>query len=313
MPLDIPNEIIEKFLSLLWFSCLSSAERITLMTTCPLVNKAWKAQFSRIASTHLYVPRLGYLLYLVDIIRNVKSLIYSKSQLQYCPKTITCFLDLKSRQRPLRSFDQKTLEMYHVFACMNNYIGLRLCFPSVKKLCLEAQMFHRFLDVYADPRQVPLLSTRMSIIFDHEEGSCKEEISGGYFSSIFKKIPIPLSLSSCTIRYGVEVEFDPSTPRDVVKIWEDYGPQYCSLIILAMSDGSKSVKTCELERQLWESRMVRQGGVAFSMHCQEHFEESWSEDIWGVNYRLWMAGRGRFMSMFGECHRILRDYSSDPP
>ncbi|KAE9410890.1 hypothetical protein BT96DRAFT_983569 [Gymnopus androsaceus JB14] len=78
MSAQLPAEIVEKILQQLWPSYLSPAERILLMTTCPRLNSTWKSQFARIASITIHIPCLSYLLYLAEIIRTGKSLIYDR-------------------------------------------------------------------------------------------------------------------------------------------------------------------------------------------------------------------------------------------
>ncbi|KAE9404739.1 hypothetical protein BT96DRAFT_972960 [Gymnopus androsaceus JB14] len=94
---QLPAEIVEKILEQLWFSDLSPAERILLMTTCPRLNSTWKSQFSRIASITIHIPCLHYLLYLAEIVRTGKSLVYDRHSLRKGARTMICFLDLRER------------------------------------------------------------------------------------------------------------------------------------------------------------------------------------------------------------------------
>ncbi|KAK7446967.1 hypothetical protein VKT23_014180 [Stygiomarasmius scandens] len=279
------------------------------MTACPLLNRSWRAQFSRIASTHLHIPQLSYLLYLADIIRSGKSLIYSKWELQHYPTTITCFLDLKSQRRPYRNFHVKTLEMYYIFTCMNNYIGLRRCFPSVQKLCLQMELYYRLLPTYADPRQVPLLSTTVSVIFDGDDALRIEKGSKGY-GSTHKKIPfIP---SSYTLQYDVEIQLDPSIREEMIQLWDNLGIFYCVVLALAIGGGLRSIRSMdlrELHTRLFQSRTIRHDGLAVLMRCDTNIKERWSRDNRDINWYLWTAGRGIIMSMFAWDSIYLRVWS----
>ncbi|KAE9403949.1 hypothetical protein BT96DRAFT_1016565 [Gymnopus androsaceus JB14] len=90
-----PAEIVEKILQEMWSSDLSPAERILFMTTCPRLNRTWRSQFARIASITIHIPCLSYLLYLAEIIRTGKSLVYDRKYLRREARTMICFLDLR--------------------------------------------------------------------------------------------------------------------------------------------------------------------------------------------------------------------------
>ncbi|KAK7440607.1 hypothetical protein VKT23_016955 [Stygiomarasmius scandens] len=135
-----PPEIIEKITLLIWRSSLSPSERILLMTTYPLLDRTWKAQFARIASREIHVPNLHYLLYLVNIVRKGKSLIYDQTDLKKHGATMTCFLDMRSYP-DLTDRDRRTEDIYWILGDMGNYSGLRICFPSLKELRLEAVFY----------------------------------------------------------------------------------------------------------------------------------------------------------------------------
>ncbi len=46
------------------------------MTTCPLVNRTWKAIYGPIASQDLHITNLAYMYYLCDIARRQNPIIY---------------------------------------------------------------------------------------------------------------------------------------------------------------------------------------------------------------------------------------------
>ncbi|KAK7457068.1 hypothetical protein VKT23_010369 [Stygiomarasmius scandens] len=141
--LEFPPEIADKIILFLWNSILSSSDRILFTTTCPLLNKMWKAQFKRIASRDIYIPSLSYLLYLASIAWRGKSFIYSQRRLRECAEAMTCFLDLRSSGSGHCSefWDKKTEEVYWLLSDLGRYSrdgrGLKRCFPSLKHLTLE--------------------------------------------------------------------------------------------------------------------------------------------------------------------------------
>ncbi|KAF9460552.1 hypothetical protein BDZ94DRAFT_1376238 [Collybia nuda] len=59
--LSLPIEVVEKIISESWSSPLSTDERITLMISSTLVNKAWSSIFTRISFTDVHIPCPSYL------------------------------------------------------------------------------------------------------------------------------------------------------------------------------------------------------------------------------------------------------------
>ncbi len=64
------------------------------MTTCPSINRTWKAAFAPIASRDIYIPNLAYIYYLCDIARDGKSIIYHDF-IPRLARTLTCFVDFR--------------------------------------------------------------------------------------------------------------------------------------------------------------------------------------------------------------------------
>ncbi|KAE9404748.1 hypothetical protein BT96DRAFT_989061 [Gymnopus androsaceus JB14] len=163
MDTQLPAEIVEKILQQLWFSDLSSAERILLMTTCPCLNSTWKSQFARIASITIHIPCLNYLLYLAGIVRTGKSLVYDRQYLRTGARTMICFLDLREWRVDIHSY-----RVWGIFFRMRNFVGLRTCFPSIQRLSFQT-VFLPCL-AYCLGGQPQVAHTDLSILFDHATG-----------------------------------------------------------------------------------------------------------------------------------------------
>ncbi|KAK7437398.1 hypothetical protein VKT23_018643 [Stygiomarasmius scandens] len=301
---DFPAEVVEKIVFSLWTSRLSSAERVAVMITCPLLNRSWKARFVLAASTFIYIPQLSYLLYLADIIRTEKSTIYRKWDLQHRARTITCFLNATEKGSPCRSWDEKTLEMYHIFTFMGNYVGLRTCFPSVQRLHLESQLYPALWipDLNQPDHHGPfaLVWTRIAIVFD-------EESRKGPYSDPNEMIPS--TLSSYKVQFDIETVLSESFPSALETRYSDILEHgMCHLMNLLVATITAGLcpnpwsgrlapirrldHDSDISEKLFQSRRKLFSGVGFSFQCDTILKEIWeSEDIMGVKIRLWRAGR----------------------
>lgn len=59
--LAIPLEILDRIISQIWLSPLSTEDRIALMTSSVMVSHAWSNVFDHISSKDVYIPRPSYL------------------------------------------------------------------------------------------------------------------------------------------------------------------------------------------------------------------------------------------------------------
>ncbi|KAK7457221.1 hypothetical protein VKT23_010523 [Stygiomarasmius scandens] len=157
---EIPLEIIGKIIQTLWTSInLSSSDRILFMTTCPLLNKTWKSEFSRIASRDVYIPRLGYLLYLGNLTWNSKlrpnptSLIYNQHTLRNHAQCMTFAVDLRSPS----GRDTYTENIYWSFTNFRCWLGLRMYFPSLQQLQWQVAVY--------TPRHLWTLAERPQLVY----------------------------------------------------------------------------------------------------------------------------------------------------
>jgi len=284
---NFPVEIIEEVILTLWNSRLISTERIALMTACPLLNHAWKAQFARIASKSIHIPGFTYLLYLANIVRTGSSLIYDKWDLQHRAQTITCFLDaVTSGPEPpsYRSWDQRTWEMYRIFTYMGNFIGLRMCFPAVKRLNLESLFYSRFHSIGT----CALLEARVTIIFVNE---------GNKESS-----RIPTNLSTYSVHFDVNLTVIDGREAAIAFLEKRELGRYPRYLIAAVAGGlRRHYNNSQRIRQMRDRDASFEGlfkrcrrDSKYSLSYVATFDECWMpEDIFDAHYHLWRAGRTR--------------------
>ncbi len=78
---QLPSEIVEIIIQYVWSNTdpMSNPDRVIFMTACPQLNKIWRSEYARIASTHIHIPQIGYLRYLAEIVRTGKSSIYQRN------------------------------------------------------------------------------------------------------------------------------------------------------------------------------------------------------------------------------------------
>ncbi|KAK7457160.1 hypothetical protein VKT23_010460 [Stygiomarasmius scandens] len=209
--LEFPPEIIEKIILSLWTDNsinLSSSDRILFMTTCPLLNKTWKAQFSRIASRDIYIPRLSYLLYLASVawrgnIFKTKSLVYSQHRLKKRAETMTLSLDLRSCPVSEETYDRdrggdrdkKNEEIYWLLTDLQEYSyskqthGLRRFFPTLKQLKLKTAI-RIPMHLWTSPGAPQVAYTEIVLGLDPDE-----TLTGGGVDDGDQRVKLPLDLN----------------------------------------------------------------------------------------------------------------------
>ncbi|THU93423.1 hypothetical protein K435DRAFT_779839 [Dendrothele bispora CBS 962.96] len=294
---DLPPEIIEKIVFTVWRYTLSSYERILFMTTCPLLNRSWSTQYARISSRELYIPKVSYLLYLANIIRTGKSLIYARHDLRKRAETMTCFLDLRSYGSPSWThWDKSTEEMYFIFSdvIMGDFSnGLGSCFPSLEELSLET-VFYTAPHLWTS--EMPQVAhTQVVLLVDKEKKNDKRK----------DKKQDPLLLSSPrrhTIQLNMAIR-DPDAYLGVTNALWNYhsnplSPYFTLLIRVILGGLSKSIhlrtsekqsseegehrppspmsKILRLSRRLQKSRKLK--GDAHLFSCSAMFFETLGSD-----------------------------------
>ncbi|PBK77565.1 hypothetical protein ARMSODRAFT_1012718 [Armillaria solidipes] len=95
------------------------------MTTCPRINRTWKAVYAPIASQDIYITKLAYIYYLSDIAQFRKSIIYHDF-IPRLTRTITCFIDLQKT-----AMETAVKRVCHTLLYLPNVIGFRTLFPLV--------------------------------------------------------------------------------------------------------------------------------------------------------------------------------------
>ncbi len=129
----LPPELVEIIVREVWYSDMPSYIRKLFMTTCPRINRAWKAVYAPIASQDMYITNLAFLNYLCRIAHLRKSIIYR----DFTPRltqTITCFIDLQEHERELEG---AVKEVYRYLIGLPNIIGFQTLFPLIPYISFE--------------------------------------------------------------------------------------------------------------------------------------------------------------------------------
>ncbi|SJL09199.1 uncharacterized protein ARMOST_12575 [Armillaria ostoyae] len=126
-----PPELVEIIVDEIWHSEMPSIVRQSFMTTCPRINRTWKAVYAPIASQDIYIPSLAYIYYLCDIAGRQKSIIYH-DLIPRLTRTITCFVDLRAN-----AGENTAKEVCALLTRLPNDIGLRALFPQVPYISFE--------------------------------------------------------------------------------------------------------------------------------------------------------------------------------
>ncbi|PBK65764.1 hypothetical protein ARMSODRAFT_1048831 [Armillaria solidipes] len=129
----LPPELIEIIVREVWHSDMPSYIRKLFMTTCPRINRAWKAVYAPIASQDMYITNLAFLDYLCRIAHLRKSIIY-RDFIPRLTQTITCFIDLQEHERELEG---AVKEVYRYLIGLPNIIGFQTLFPLIPYISFE--------------------------------------------------------------------------------------------------------------------------------------------------------------------------------
>ncbi|KAK0199797.1 hypothetical protein DFS33DRAFT_1365104 [Desarmillaria ectypa] len=125
-----PPELVEIIVHETWHSKMPSVVRQSFMTTCPQINRTWKAIYAPIACQDIYITSLAYIHYLCDIAGRQKSIIYH-DLISRLTRTITCFVDCRN------AGESAAREVYALLTRLPNDIGLRALFLQVPYISFE--------------------------------------------------------------------------------------------------------------------------------------------------------------------------------
>ncbi len=101
------------------------------MTACPLVNQTWKAAYAPIASRDLYITNLAYIYQLCNIARRRKFIVYYNF-IPRLTRTITCFIDLGGEAQ-----ETAVERVYNILIKLPSDVGLKALFPLVPYISFE--------------------------------------------------------------------------------------------------------------------------------------------------------------------------------
>ncbi|PBK65790.1 hypothetical protein ARMSODRAFT_1048858 [Armillaria solidipes] len=127
-----PPELVEIIVHEAWHSEMPSYVRKMFMTTCPRINRTWKAVYAPIASQDMYITNLAFLDYLYRIVAKFRKSIIYRDFIPRLTRTITCFVDLRAEER-----EGAAKEVYHYLTVLPNMGGFDALFPGVLYLSFE--------------------------------------------------------------------------------------------------------------------------------------------------------------------------------
>ncbi|KAE9401349.1 hypothetical protein BT96DRAFT_1018279 [Gymnopus androsaceus JB14] len=292
---QLAAEIVEEILQQLWSSDLSPAERILFMKTCSRLNSTWKSQFARIASVTIHIPCISYLLYLAEIIRTGKSLLYNRQYLRTAARTMICSLDLRE---PGVGVDSNSYRVWCMFFRMRNFIGLRTCFPSVQRLSFQA-VFLPHLG-YCLGRRPQVAHTDLSILFDTAQNpSLQQHKVLINFVIHDPETTQPFSVVHTEHSSATTLE-SLSNFRATVRRWGRLGAIGSLYFLLYAKLGHLPGRSWEESHPI-DPYAIREKivdglhlhGREIRVSCNTEFYEhdlSDSDDFWGISRRLYIAG-----------------------
>ncbi|SJK98353.1 uncharacterized protein ARMOST_01618 [Armillaria ostoyae] len=126
----LPPELVEIIVYELWYSEMPSSVRKLFMTTCPRIDRTWKAVYAPIASRDMYITNLAFIDYLCDIAVR-KSIIY-QDFIPQLTHTITCFVDLRENTK-----ERAAKKVYRYLIALPNILGFRALFPLVQHISFQ--------------------------------------------------------------------------------------------------------------------------------------------------------------------------------
>ncbi|KAK0459001.1 uncharacterized protein EV420DRAFT_345461 [Desarmillaria tabescens] len=127
----IPPELVEIIVYEFWHSEMPSSVRQSFMTTCPLVDRTWKAIYAPIASQDLYITNLASIDYLCDIAYLKNSIIYH-DLIPRLTSTITCLVDLREYAK-----ERAAKRVYRYLITLPNIRGFQALFPLVQYISFQ--------------------------------------------------------------------------------------------------------------------------------------------------------------------------------
>ncbi|KAK0457745.1 uncharacterized protein EV420DRAFT_1748482 [Desarmillaria tabescens] len=127
----LPPELVDIIVHEIWYSDMPSYIRKSFMTTCPRINRMWKAVYAPIASRDMYITNLAFLDYLCAIAHRQKSIIYHNF-IPQLTRTITCFIDLREDER-----ETAVKKVYRYLFGLPNIRGFDALFPHIPYISFQ--------------------------------------------------------------------------------------------------------------------------------------------------------------------------------
>ncbi|PBK62613.1 hypothetical protein ARMSODRAFT_1024600 [Armillaria solidipes] len=124
-------ELVEIIVHDIWNSEMPSFIRKSFMTTCPRIDRTWKAVYAPIASQDMYITNLSFLDYLYDIFRDRRSISYYDF-IPRLTRTVTCFVDLRTNKR-----ESAAKAVYRYLIDLPNIRGFQALFKHVQRISFQ--------------------------------------------------------------------------------------------------------------------------------------------------------------------------------
>ncbi|KAG7442204.1 uncharacterized protein BT62DRAFT_1010741 [Guyanagaster necrorhizus] len=252
-----PPELVEIVVYEAWHSDMPSSIRTRFMTTCPLVNRTWKAVYAPIASQDIYITNLAYIYYLCKIARLRTSIIYHDF-IPRLSRTITCFVHLGDRTK-----EAAVKRVYDCLINLPNDVGFKNLFPLVPYISFELGWisYGQKLQSCGIPIYIRVYFHRYLSI---NKDACYE---------VERRVDFGISMTDSDPLRRV----DPLTRTDIEKLRKIY----------VIGGVPWFLFTVTLKADRW---MTLDGIRAFRRTIEIYPHRG---DIKDINWRLWMASKGR--------------------
>jgi hypothetical protein len=135
--MSLPSELIEEIISQAWYSPLDLEDRIALMTTFTLVNKAWTLDFVRNAFRDIHVPCLSYADHLLSKLCQSSTMPINVDDL--C-RSITVHLKPRRSVPPVPT-DEEHRKMGDALSSVLYVISVSKLCPNLRSVVVECHNF----------------------------------------------------------------------------------------------------------------------------------------------------------------------------
>ncbi|KAK0436431.1 hypothetical protein EV421DRAFT_1908043 [Armillaria borealis] len=262
-----PPELVEIIVHDIWNSEMPSFIRKSFMTTCPRINRTWKAVYAPIASQDMYITNLAFLDYLCDISRARKSIIYHDF-IPRLTRTITCFVDLRENKE-----ERAAERVYRYLTELPNLRGFQALFELVHYISFQIVWMGIVKLKMSSPLLSPFRGIPIRVSYDRFVSNASPYHHQGHSGETRMRIRISIMDGGCWAQNPIYWPFALSRLRQVGV------PGYFFTTGVLFPGPYR--------------RKVRHGvrHIHYPTYIYETQLGSW--DSKHINQRLWMASKGR--------------------